>query len=424
MTSATEKSAVKPKTPVSGARTAFPPELTERGKCPFDPPPGLAELSAQAQVQRVDLTDGEVVWLVTGHEEGRGVLSDPRLSADRSRNPDVMRRVPEELREQLFSKKARAGSFITMDAPEHTRYRRLLTGQFTVRRMKDLGARVEEIVTERLDAMIAKGPTADLVQDFALPVPSLVICELLGVSYGDRRDFQEKTAKLLSLNVPLEEITAALADLRQFMLELVQEKRRTPADDMLSGLIHSGAEPALDDDELVGIANLLLIAGHETTANMLALGTFALLEHREQFEALRADPSLIDGAVEELLRYLSIVHMGVSRTALEDVEIGGQVIPAGSLVMVSVPEANRDSRHFDAPGELDVTRKRRSHLAFGHGIHQCLGQQLARVEMTVGFTELLRRLPTLRLAVPAAEVPMRSDMAIYGVHELPVTWDV
>jgi cytochrome P450 len=157
---------------------------------------------------------------------------------------------------------------------------------------------------------------------------------------------------------------------------------------------------------------------------MLALGTFALLEHREQFEALRADPSLIDGAVEELLRYLSIIHLGVIRTTLEDVELGGQVIPAGSAVVVSVSETNRDPRHFDAPAELDVTRRRRSHLAFGHGIHQCLGQQLARVEMTVGFTELLRRLPTLRLAIPAEEVPMRSDMGIYGVHKLPVTWEV
>jgi cytochrome P450 len=254
-------STAKPKVPTNAFRPAFPPELTQRGKCPFDPPQALDKLSEQGQVQRVVLADGETVWMVTGHEEGRAVLSDPRMSSDRFRNPALMRQVPEELRQQMFSKKARAGSFITMDAPEHTHYRRLLTGQFTVRRMKQLGPRIEEIVTGCLDAMIAKGPTADLVQDFALPVPSLVICELLGVDYGDRREFQEKTAKLLSLDVPLEELMSALDDLRQFMRELVQEKRRTPADDMLSGLIHSGTEPALDDDELVGIANLLLVAG-------------------------------------------------------------------------------------------------------------------------------------------------------------------
>jgi cytochrome P450 len=423
MTGSTETSSVKPKDPAE-IRLPFPPELVERGKCPFDPPPGLGRLSEKGRVQQVELLTGEIAWMVTGHDEGRAVLADPRLSADRFRNPERLKKMSEAMRKRLTDKKARAGSFITMDAPEHTRYRKLLTGQFTVRRMRQLGPRILEIVTDRLDAMIAEGPTADLVRDFALPVPSLVICELLGVQYDDRAEFQERTSKLLSLDVPIEEVLKALDDLREFMRGLVQEKRRKPTDDLLSGLVHADTDTPLDDDELVGIANLLLVAGHETTANMLALGTFALLEHPDQFTALRDDPTLIDGAVEELLRYLSIVHLGVARITLEEIEVGGQVIPEGAMVMVSVPEANRDERYYEDPADLDVTRHRPSHLAFGHGIHQCLGQQLARVEMTVGFTELLRRLPTLRLAVPADEVPLRSDMAIYGVHKLPVTWDV
>ena len=306
-----------------------------------------------------------------------------------------------------------------MDAPEHSRYRKLLTGQFTVRRMRDQTPRIHEIVTDRLDAMIEKGPPADLVRDFALPVPSLVICELLGVDYGDREEFQTRTAKLLSLTTTVDEQIKNATEQRHFMRSLVREKQLNPGDDLLSGLV---TDTDLDTDELTGIANLLLVAGHETTANMLALGTFALLEHPEEFTKLREHPELTENAVEELLRYLSIISMGVSRHAKEDVTIGGVTVRAGETVVVSVPAVNRDETEYPDPHALLVDRPRGHHVAFGHGIHQCLGQQLARVEMTVGFTELLRRLPTLKLAVPADEVPLRTDMSIYGVHALPVTW--
>jgi cytochrome P450 len=403
-------------------RLPLPAEMTTRGSCPFDPPRGLHELSAKGQVHRVEMLDGEPVWLITGLDEGRRVLADPRFSSDRFRGPAV-RRLPEKLREQLLDEKARAGNFISMDAPRHTRYRRLLTGQFTVARMKKLVPRVKEIVTDCLDAMVAGGDRADLVEAFALPVPSLVICELLGVSYADRRTFQERTALLLSLDARVDDVVEARNSLRQFMLDLVHEKRRDPTDDILSGLVHADTDPALTDDELVGIANLLLVAGHETTANMLGLGTFALLRHPDQLAALRADPSLLDGAVEEMLRYLSIIQFGIPRVTLEDVDFDGQVIPKDSSVVISVQEANRDARRWDDPAELDVTRGRGPHLAFGHGIHQCLGQQLARIEMVVGFGELLRRLPTLRLDTEPENVPMRTDMFIYGVHKLPVAWD-
>ncbi|MDX3660495.1 cytochrome P450 [Streptomyces sp. ID05-26A] len=399
-------------------RPQLPAELSERGKCPFDPATGLTELSGRGRIHRIE-HNGDTVWLVTGHDEARAVLAAPQMSSDRINSPRARALISPELHAELFPPERQAGSFIFMDAPEHTRFRRLLTGQFTVRRMRDLTPRIHEIVTTQLDAMIEKGPPADLVHDFALPVPSLVICELLGVDYGDRDEFQRRTSKLLSLNTTIDEQIKNTVELRLFMRGLVEAKRRSPGDDLLSGLI---SDTDLDDNELTGIANLLLIAGHETTANMLALGTFALLEHPDQFQKLHDNPELIENAVEELLRYLSIISMGVSRHAKEDVEIGGVTVRAGETVVVSVPAVNRDDRQYDDPQALLVDRPRGHHVAFGHGIHQCLGQQLARVEMAVGFTELLRRLPTLKLAVPAAEVPLRTDMSIYGVHELPVTW--
>lgn len=400
-------------------RPQLPAELTDkRAGCPFDPATGLTELSGRGGIHRVE-HNGDSVWLVTGHDEARAVLAAPQMSSDRINSPRAKALISPELHAEMFPPERRAGSFIFMDAPEHTRFRRLLTGQFTVRRMRDLTPRVQEIVTGCLDAMVEKGPPADLVHDFALPVPSLVICELLGVDYGDRDEFQRRTSKLLSLTTTVDEQIENATEMRRFMRELVEEKQRDPGDDLLSGLVR---DTDLTTDELVGIANLLLIAGHETTANMLALGTFALLEHPAELEKLRADPGLVENAVEELLRYLSIISAGVSRHAREDVEIGGVTVRAGETVVVSVPAVNRDERQYDDPHALLLDRPRGHHVAFGHGIHQCLGQQLARVEMAVGFTELLRRLPSLQLAVPAHEVPLRTDMSIYGVHRLPVTW--
>jgi cytochrome P450 len=209
-------------------------------------------------------------------------------------------------------------------------------------------------------------------------------------------------------------------ELDEFMLRLVRQKRANPTDDMISGLIESDAE--LTDEELANMGMLLLIAGHETTANMLGLSTLALLEHPGQLEALRADPELLPGAVEELLRYLSILQFGTIRVAQQDIEFAGRTIREGQTVVLHIPQANRDPGHYTDPDQLDVTRQRVRHVGFGHGVHQCLGQQLARVELTVGLTRLLARFPNLRLAVEQSEVPMRTDMAIYGVHRLPISW--
>lgn len=382
----------------------------------FNPPPMTQSLRRTEPITRMEFADGHLGWLVTGYSAARAVLADNRFSArGELKHPPVPRAATLE-----ESPAAPPGMFIQHDAPEHQRYRKLLVGQFTVRRMRMLTEWIEGIVAERLDAMERLGSEADLFEHFALPIPSLVICELLGVPYADRAGFQHDTHVWSSFGESTEVVTAAFLSLGTYLQGLVRLKRAEPADDILSGLI--AADPDLTDEELTSIAFLLLVAGHETTANQLALGTFALLRHPEQLAALRAEPSLIEGAVEESLRYLSIVHHGPTRAALEDVEIDGVLIREGEVVMVSLAAANRDPERFPDPEAFDVTRRAGGHLGFGHGIHQCLGQQLARIELRVGFTALLERFPALRLACPPEEIRLRHDMQVYGVYELPVAW--
>ncbi|MEV0146869.1 MULTISPECIES: cytochrome P450 [unclassified Nonomuraea] len=384
---------------------------TERsGERPFDPPAGLRE---RGPLSRMSYPDGHEGWLVTSHALVREVLADPRFS------------VRLELRHLPVpgapggNRPAPPGMFGSMDAPEHSPYRRLLTGQFTVRRMRMLTEHIQDITAEHLDAMEQAGPTIDLVEALAQPIPAQVICELLGVPYAARARFQGHVLDLFRLGSTPEETAAAYAAVLGFMGELVQDKRANPTDDLISGLTTSD----LTDEELVNIGFTLLGAGLDTTANMLALGTFALLGNPRQLELLRADPGIADRAVEELLRYLSVIPFTV-RTALEDLELHGEQIRAGETVTVSIPAANRDPARFTDPDTLDLLRSTAGHVAFGHGVHQCLGQQLARVELRVVLPALVTRFPTLRLAVPAADIAMRSDMLIYGVHRLPVTWEV
>ncbi|TWP44754.1 cytochrome P450 [Lentzea tibetensis] len=384
---------------------------------PFDPPAELRELREDAPISRMIFADGHEGWLVTGHAEVRTLMADNRLSTRSELHHPLFRLGNGDLPERP---KAEPGFFLGMDAPDHTRLRKMLTGQFTVRRMNQLSAWIGTIVDEQLKAMRAKGSSADLVEEFALPVPSLVICELLGVPYEERGRFQEDTAKMLNFDNGMAEIEAAVRRIQDYMLELVERKKASPGDDMLSGLITTG-EPT--DTEVGNMGMLLLLAGHETTANMLGLGTFALLQHPDQLALLKAQPDLIDNAVEELMRYLTIVHMGTIRTALEDFEFEGHQIKAGDSLSLHLPTANRDPDKFENPDALDITRPSSGrHVSFGHGIHQCLGQQLARIEMRIGFTALFQEFPDLHLAVPASEVPLRSRMAIYGVHSLPVAW--
>ncbi|MFI6295341.1 cytochrome P450 [Nonomuraea sp. NPDC050790] len=393
--------------------TTFP----MRRQRPLDPPDEFGVLREQGSLHRMTYPDGHEGWLVTSHAVARAILADNRFS---NRTELQHQAIParaktvERVKERMPDSGPQPGMFLRMDAPEHTRFRKLLTGQFTVRRMKALEPRIAEITEGRLDAMT---PPADLVSEFALPIPSLVICELLGVPYEDRETFQRNSATLLALDLDPDVLIASYQELAAYLYRLIASKRARPDGALLSGLLDD-----LGDDELLGVAFLLLIAGHETTANMLGLGAFALLTNPDQLAIMRDDPSAVDNGVEELLRHLSIIHAGPIRAALEDVEIDGRLIKAGESVTISIPAANRDPGHFPSPDRLDLTRSTTGHLTFGHGIHQCLGQQLARIEMRIALPALLRRFPGLRLACAPAEVPMRSDMAIYGVHRLPVTW--
>ncbi|MFE6228414.1 cytochrome P450 [Streptomyces sp. NPDC057854] len=377
--------------------------------CPFDPPAELLEARRHGPLSRYTHPGGQSAWLITGYDQVRSVLADPRFSARK----DLMNVVDFTL------PPAPPGEFLLMDEPEHSRYRKPLIGRFTVRRMRMLTERIEQITASCLDAMEKTGPPADLVTAFAKPIPTIVICEILGVPYEDRASFQEQIDAFMGGEVSDEELIAAYTATQEYLERLVAAKRAHPTDDVLSELTDSD----LTDEELKGISLILLAAGFDTTANMLSLGTFALLRNPEQLAALRADPSLTDGAVEELLRYLSVAKT-FHRTALEDIELGGQTIKAGTTVVLSYHTANRDPDRFPDPHTLDLSRPAGGHLAFSHGIHQCLGQQLARVEMRVAFRALLDRFPTLRLAVPAEEVALRPETAdIFGVKSLPVTWD-
>jgi cytochrome P450 len=394
---------------------AFP--MARAQECPLDPPPQLALLRTRSPVVRVRIWDGSTPWLITGHDDQRAVLSDPRFSAD-ARRPGYP-----HVAEGAVARSS-STSFMQMDDPEHARLRRYVTADFAIKRVEALRPRIQDIVDELIDKMLAAGPRADLVEAFALPVPSLVICELLGVPYADHEFFETNSRVLVSGSAKPEEVVAANQQLTSYLGELVDAETRKPRDGLLSRLTAQEYRAGtLSRDELAELALLLLAGGHGTTANMIALGTVALLEHPNQVAALReGGPDLAAGAVEELLRYLTITHSGRRRVATEDVELGGQLIRAGEGVIVANDLANRDERVFADPDRLDIHRDARRHLAFGFGVHQCLGQSLVRVELQVVFDTLFRRIPTLALAAPCHELPFKWGGLIYGVAKLPVTW--
>jgi cytochrome P450 len=384
----------------------------------FDPVAELARVRADEGVTEVVMPFGMHAFLLTRYEDIREVLSDPvRFSNART---DISLAEQLQLSDEEMARQ-RAGQLLGLDPPRHTRLRRMLTPEFTVRQIRRLAPRIEEIVESHLDDLEREGPPADLVSRFALPIPSLVICELLGVPYSERAQFQQRTNRQLDLSIPLEEQAILRRESREFMQQQVSRAQAAPGDDMLGMLVREHGDD-ITNDELVGIGLLLLIAGHETTANMLGLGTLALLCHPEQLALVRDDPASVEPAVEELLRWLSIVPAGILRTTTTEVTLAGHAIPAGALVAASLVAANRDPALVEDPDRLDITRGALGHMAFGHGVHHCLGAPLARMEMTTAFPALLRRFPHLALAVPFEEVGFRSHHFIFGLQSLPVTW--
>jgi cytochrome P450 len=365
--------------------------------------------------------------LVTGYDEHRAVLSDQRVSVDPFR-PGAPKLSPGEaaMTESLLKqgKRSVGTSFIMMDDPEHARRRRMVTSAFTIKRVEAIRPSTQRIVDDLIDKMLDGRKPADLVEAFALPVPSLVISELLGVPYDDHDFFQSNSKTIINRDSTAEQRMGARQRLAEYLDGLLGEKLTHPREDLLSGLAERIKAGELSREEATEMGVLMLFAGHETTANMITLGTLALLQHPDQLALLRdsEDPKLVASAVDELLRYLTITHGGLRRVALADIEIAGQVIRAGEGIIPVNETANRDPSVFPDPDRLDLRRDARRHVTFGYGIHQCLGQPLARMELQIAYPTLLRRIPTLALAADLEEIPFKHDGFIYGAYQLPVTW--
>lgn len=389
---------------------------------PFNPPvslaidPLLGELRVTEPVSRIRLPYGGEAWLLTRYEDNRALLTDRRFSRADAAGPQVPR---------LTVEPAGGVAMAIMDPPEHTRLRRLVALAFTVRRVESLRPRLHVLADELVTAMVEQGPPADLVRAFALPLPTMVICELLGVPYADREEFHGRARMVLSSTAyTREQVRQAVDELSDYLMDLIDERRERPTGDLLSALVHArDAEDRLSEQELLTLCGTLLIAGYENTSNSIANFTYLLLAHPDRLARLRAEPDLFPTAIEELLRY-AMAGLGVShpRIATENVEFSGVTIRRGEAVFASLPSANHDPEVFTDPDGLDFDRPQNPHLAFGHGIHHCLGAALARAELDVALRTLIGRLPRLALAVPPDQVPWKVGLTVRGPDALPITW--
>jgi pentalenic acid synthase len=386
-------------------------------ECPYRPASVYQRLRESAALSKVRLFDGQTAWLVTGYAEARALLADPALSFDRTHanfpalNPELA---------AVRGRRQQTATLIGVDPPEHTRQRRMLIPWFTVRSIARLRPAMEHLVNTQLDAMLRQQPPVDLVASFALALPSTVICELLGVPYADHEFFEEQSRLRMIPGKGAE----ALGRLSEYLARLIRAKEKEPGRGLLDELIANGlARGALTGEELVTFALVLLMAGHDTTANLIAMGTLALLEHPDQLAALRADPGLVPGAVEELLRLISLVEL-LPRIAIADIPVSGEIIRAGDGVLVAAAAANDDPVLLESSGAFDIRRSlRQPHLSFGYGVHQCLGQNLARAELEIAFKALFERIPTLRLAEPVEELStLMAGGVMPSMRRLLVTW--
>ncbi|MFD8026713.1 cytochrome P450 [Streptomyces lavendulae] len=394
------------------------PPFPQPRVCPYQPPPEYERLGERGPLSRVTLFDGRVVWLVTGYPEARQLLADRRISADRQRPdyPAVAPRFQAEVAKRLV--------LIGMDPPAHDEHRQLLNPYFSRKRVEELRPVVQGIVDQYVDRMLEKGPPADLVRDFALPVPSRVISEILGLPAEDLDFFQEASRCLLQATTR-EESQKAGGELVGYLDRLATLRRTEPGPGLIGLLARDEVGAGrLSHADLVQMALVILVAGHETSASTIALGTITLLDHPELLARMRADPAGVPAAVEEILRCVAVTDLAGVRVATEDIPVAGEVIRAGEGVLLSATMANRDPRVHEDPTAFDTGRTGRRHLSFGYGIHQCLGQSLARMELEVAFATLFTRIPTLRLAVPADRLPTRppGSGTVQGVNEMPVTW--
>ncbi|TNC24161.1 cytochrome P450 [Amycolatopsis alkalitolerans] len=392
--------------------TQQPPLFARRDG--FDPLPELERLRAERPVTKVDYHWGVQTWLVTRYEDVRMILGDHKRFT--SAPPPYFAGAGDG-----SSGVDGTGWFIVYNPPAHTRLRRMLAAEFTKRRLARLEPRIEATVTGHLDEMERTGAPAELVSQFALRLPMLVICELFGVPFEGRTKLLPLSSKFTDFSLPVDERKAATERAGEIMVEFVRQQRADPGEGMLGMLIREHGDE-LTDRELAGVADLMVQAGYETTMSMLSLGTLVLLRHPEHVPLLFGGDQQLEQVIEELLRYLSITHNLFPRIAQEDVTISGQPVKAGELLMCSPPIANRDEQLGEGMDSFDPARKPGAHLAFGHGIHHCIGAPLARLELRMALPALFRRFPGLRLAVPFEEIAWRPNTNFYGLDSLPVAW--
>ncbi|MER5360585.1 cytochrome P450 [Streptomyces sp. NPDC002785] len=376
----------------------------------LDPVDRLAGLRAKAPVSKVSLPFGMDAWVVTGYEESKAVLgSADGFSTDFAHLATNAGVAAEQS----------PGGLGFSDPPVHTRLRRILTPEFTMRRLRRLTPRIDAIVEERLDAMEARQGPVDLVQEFALPIPSLTICELLGVPYEDRQDFQQLAMDRFDLFGGTTAPFGAMSESLAYFRNVVKMQREEPGDGLLGTIVKEHGD-SVDDEELAGLADGILTGGFETTASTIALGSLVLLQNQHVFERIRTDDAMAARFIEEVLRYLSAVQIAFPRFAREDIEIAGVVIPRGDMVLCSLSSANRDTAYIMDDGRFDPHRNTSGHLAFGYGIHRCIGAELARMELRSAYPALARRFPRMHLAVPPQDLAFRKLSIVYGMESLPV----
>lgn len=380
----------------------------------MNPVAELARLRAEQPISRLQYPIGPPVWLVTNYADSRAVLGDSeRFSNDFSKLTST-----EDL--DILAALNPGGLGFT-DPPDHTRLRKMLTPEFTMRRLRRLAPRVESAINQRLDAMEAAGGTVDLVDMFAVPIPSMVISELLGVPYPDRAEFQRLSESRFDFLGDIEGCLTAIQETLEYLSGLVAEQRKNPGDNLLGMLVREHGDN-ISDEELTGLADGILIGGHETTASMLALGALHLMTNSEHFAMIRDSDEHVNAIVEELLRFLTVVQVAFPRFALADVELSGHTIKAGEVVLVSLSGANRDPALGADIDQVNPFREMPPHVAFGYGLHRCVGAELGRMELQMAYPALLRRFPGLRLAVPFEDLEFRELSMVYGVKKLPVSW--
>ena len=406
-----------------GSMTAHTDPITFDAEFVQDLHARYAQLREAGPVHRLVNETGLPIWVVTRYEDARALLADPRLGKDAQTIfrlvMDRFAAVAPETEDGRFAGAGFDMHMLNMDPPDHTRLRKLVVKAFTARRIESLRPRIEQITDELLTAMAGEAEV-DALDAFAFPLPIRVICELLGVDESRRDDFRVWTNRLLD-DIDAEASGQAAGEMAAYLTELIAAKREHPADDLLTALIEvSEDEDRLSETELISMVFLLLVAGHETTVNLIGNGVLALLTHPDQFAALRANPDLVDGAVEEMLRFDGPLMHTTFRFTTEPVVVGGTEIPAGEFVWIGLAAVNRDPERFDAADSFDVGRDAQGHLAFGHGIHFCLGAPLARMEAQIALRGLVSRFPDLALATAPENLVRRNSSLIHGLQALPV----